>query len=84
MTFVPFALVLSLTPSLVAAPIGFDGPEVFKLDWNVRGLVAHDIDADGRTDLVLLNNDSTKIEILLQRLPDEIKSGGRVGPPVGM
>lgn len=47
------------------------GPEVVKLDWNTRGLVAADFDGDGRTDLALINNDRSRIEMLLQREPGE-------------
>ncbi len=42
-------------------------PEVYKLDWNTRGLVAHDINGDGRIDLAVLNNDRAKIDLLIQR-----------------
>jgi hypothetical protein len=49
----------------------FSGPEVVKLDWNTRGLVAADLDGDGRTDLALVNNDRARIEMLLQRAPGD-------------
>jgi len=45
-------------------------PEVLKLDWNTRGLLAADLDGDGRTDLALINNDRSRIELLYQRDPD--------------
>ena len=47
----------------------FSGPEVAKLDWNTRGMVAHDLDGDGRTDLALINNDRAAIELLYQQDP---------------
>ena len=47
----------------------FRGPEIIKLDWNTRALVARDIDGDGRTDLALINNDSAAIELLYQTNP---------------
>jgi hypothetical protein len=50
----------------LVAPV-FSGPEVAKLDWNVRALVAHDIDGDGRVDLALINNDRAAVELLFQR-----------------
>ncbi len=53
------------------APVRLDGPLVQPLDWGTRGLTAADIDGDGRNDLVLLNNDQAKIEILYQRTVDE-------------
>ena len=43
-----------------------DGPEVIKLDWNTRALVAHDLDGDGRTDLAVINNNRASIELLYQ------------------
>jgi len=45
------------------------GPEVAKLDWNTRGLVARDLDGDGRVDLALINNDRAAVELLYQRDP---------------
>jgi hypothetical protein len=47
----------------------FSGPEVAKLDWNTRGMVAHDLDGDGRIDLALINNDRAAIELLYQQDP---------------
>ncbi|MFK5985392.1 MAG: VCBS repeat-containing protein [Pseudomonadota bacterium] len=48
----------------------FSGPEVFKLDWNTRALVHFDIDNNGAEDLILLNNERTRIEILYQKRSD--------------
>ena len=45
-------------------------PEVIKLDWNTRGIIAPDLDGDGRHDLALINNDRSRIELLYQRPPD--------------
>lgn len=53
------------------ADLAFGGPEVFKLDWNTRALRAADLNGDGRTDLVLINNDRSAIEILEQLAPGE-------------
>jgi hypothetical protein len=53
--------------SLVAPQ--FSGPEVAKLDWNTRGMVARDLDGDGRVDLALINNDRAAIELLYQEDP---------------
>ncbi len=54
-----------------APPVGpqFSGPEVAKLDWNTRGLVARDLDGDGRVDLALINNDRAAVELLYQQDP---------------
>lgn len=43
------------------------GPEVTKLDWNTRGLNRADVDNDGLEDIVLINNDHARIEILFQK-----------------
>lgn len=51
------------------APV-LNPPEVVKLDWNTRGLLATDLDGDGRNDLALINNDRSRIELLYQRNPD--------------
>ncbi len=69
-------LLLALPLALAGAaeapgPFRLGGPEVAKLDWNVRGLVAKDLDGDGLTDLAVLNNDRARIELLFQRKPGE-------------
>ncbi len=63
-------LLVGNTPgaALPEAPI-FTGPEVVKLDWNTRALLARDLDGDGRQDLVLINNDRAAIELLYQLDP---------------
>lgn len=43
------------------------GPEVAKVDWNTRALVASDLDGDGKTDLAVINNDRAAIDLLYQR-----------------
>lgn len=50
------------------APV-LGGPEIVKLDWNIRRLIPADLNQDGRTDLALINNDRARIEVLLQRDP---------------
>ena len=47
------ALVLVLAPAAAApavrrAEVALGGPEVIKLDWNMRALQAADLDGDGR------------------------------------
>ena len=66
----------SLTVSLAAAgskPVAGEfalgGPEVVKLDWNTRALQAADLDGDGRQDLLLINNDRARIDLLYQLDP---------------
>lgn len=61
------ALGCGLVATVFAQPsFQLGGPEVAKLDWNVRALQAVDIDRDGRNDLVVLNNDHASIDILYQ------------------
>lgn len=74
----PCALLLCAVPVWAAsAPVPADpapalgGPEVAKLDWNSKGMLAADFDGDGRLDLALINNDRARIELLLQRAPGE-------------
>ena len=53
--------------SLNAAPtnrFGFTGPEVFPIDNLITQLHAADLDGDGRTDLVVVNNARSKINLL--------------------
>ena len=64
-------LLLSGWPANATDRIALNGPEVAKLDWNTRSLVAGDLDSDGLTDLALINNDRARIEILYQRAPGE-------------
>ncbi len=47
--------------------LGFRGPEVLKLDWATRSLNSADLNGDGLNDLVVVNNDLSKIEILHQK-----------------
>jgi hypothetical protein len=65
---VAFSIFAWILPAL-AGSVQLRGPEVYKLDWNTRALDAADVDGDGRTDLLLLNNDASKVELLLQRPP---------------
>jgi len=53
----------------LAQSIALGGPEVAKLDWNTRALTAADLNGDGLTDLVVLNNDRAQIDLLYQLKP---------------
>lgn len=46
-----------------------EGPWVTKLDWDTRSLVSADIDDNGRNDLVLINNERARIELLYAESP---------------
>jgi hypothetical protein len=71
-----FPLVLVFA-SVDAAPapgrteVALGGPEVIKLDWNTRALQAVDLNGDHRLDLVLINNDRGRIELLYQLDPSQ-------------
>ncbi len=57
-------------PAADAVPV-LGAPLVTKLDWNLRSMSVADLDGDGRNDLVVLNNDTGRIELLYQRKPGE-------------
>lgn len=78
-----FALACASFAALrAAAPdVALSGPEVRKLDWNTRMLQAADIDGDGRTDLLVANNDRGTIDILRQLTPGEARAAAASGRP---
>jgi hypothetical protein len=45
---------------------GFGEPEIIKLDWSTRSLISTDLNGDGLQDLLVLNNDTSRIELLHQ------------------
>lgn len=58
---------------------GFGEMEMVKLDWGIRNLKIVDLNADGRTDMVVANNIKARIELLIQKAavgvdedPDEV------------
>lgn len=60
-------LALSFCPFAVQAEsVTLNGPEVSKIDWNARSLVASDVDGDGLKELLFINNDHARIDILYQ------------------
>ncbi len=67
---IPAAL-LAVAPafSFAVEPVNLSSPSVVKLDWNTIAFISSDVDGDGRRDLVVLNNDSGKVEILYQNDP---------------
>src|SRR5271157_1782688 len=46
---------------------GFTGPEVFPIDSQISLLHAADLDGDGLTDLIVVNNARSKINLLYNR-----------------
>lgn len=59
-------LLLSVLVGGKAMALSFSGPEVLKLDWNTRSLNVSDMNNDGLNDLIIINNDTAKIELLYQ------------------
>ena len=59
-------LLIGILIGCKAMALSFSGPEVLKLDWNTRSLNVSDMNNDGLNDLILINNDTAKIEILYQ------------------
>ena len=53
-------------------PFGFSGIEIYKLDQDVSRLRAHDVNGDGLTDLVVVNNTRATIDFFIEKKPDEI------------
>ncbi len=54
-------------PAADPFPFGFRGFELYKLDHQIAQLTACDVDGDGLRDLLVVNNDRAKIEVLLRR-----------------
>ncbi len=52
----------------------FSEPEILKLGWNTHSPQCADFNGDGLPDIVLVNQDRSRIEFLLQR-PDGVKDG---------
>ena len=63
-------LVIAVTSALLvprSEELHFGGPEIFPLDARMHGLQAADLDGDGRTDALLINNARSSIQLLLNR-----------------
>jgi hypothetical protein len=56
---------------LNATAFRFIGPEVVKIDWNARALHSSDINGDDLADLVIVNRERSRIEILYRRKPGQ-------------
>jgi hypothetical protein len=59
------------------AAFSFSGPEVLKLDWGTRALNVSDVNQDGLSDLVVINNDTAQIELLYQLSADASTTNGK-------
>lgn len=76
MPLAAFLLALTALASPVAddPPFGFAGLELYKLDDNAVALTAADLNADGRTDFAAINNAKHRIEIFLQKTPEQYEA----------
>ena len=50
---------------------GFQGVEITKVDWRSHSLVAGDFNHDGKTDLAIVNNAHSRIDLLMQKAVSE-------------
>ncbi|MCP4836293.1 MAG: VCBS repeat-containing protein [Phycisphaera sp.] len=74
------ATISSAQDSETAAHFGFDGLEAVPVGPGVGAILAHDIDGDGLTDLVVANNHKSRIEVLRQRpdaTPEDLRAPRR-------
>jgi hypothetical protein len=62
--FAGAAFVLCAQAEDKSASFGFTGPEIFPIDSQISLLHAADLDGDGKTDLIVVNNARSKIDIL--------------------
>lgn len=46
---------------------GFGEIEIIKLDWGIKDLRISDLNGDGRNDIIIVNNNKSKIELLIQK-----------------
>lgn len=56
----------------------FGGPNILKLDWATRALESIDIDGDERKDLAVINNDTTRIDLLIQSNAMDLQSNAKL------
>jgi len=52
-------------------PYGLMPADVTKLNWTARSLCFADVNQDGKQDALLINNEKSRVEILIQRDPGE-------------
>ncbi len=84
MRFPSLFLVLAALPTFAQEnepkkpiPVQLDGPLVQVLSWDTRSPFPVDLDADGRLDLVVIDNEKARIELLYQRTPEELRKEAR-------
>ncbi len=63
-------------PTELGRNYGFSGLEVSRFNDGLRGLIKGDLDGDGATDLAVINNARSRIELLLRRREGEAPGEG--------
>jgi len=63
--------------SVAESRILLDAPLVQKMHWDLRAPVVADLDGDGRPDLAVLNNNESRVDLLLQRTPAELEKAAK-------
>ena len=58
---------------------GFSGPETFPIDFQIAQLRAADVNDDGLTDIVVVNNARSKINLLINQTGQTNRSAGAEG-----
>lgn len=66
--------------SSLSGHYGFNPLEIFKLQLRSSNLVAADLNNDGRTDLILIDNSNSRLDLLKQRDKPAPKTSTPVGP----
>ena len=55
----------------IAAYYGFGEMEIIKSDWGIKDLRIADFNGDGRNDIAVVNNRKARIELLIQKDPNQ-------------
>lgn len=62
---------LALAGRAADGEVWLDGPEVALASWGARSVTAADLNGNGRTDLILADNEGGRVRIYYQRAPGE-------------
>jgi len=65
------SVAIALEEATFKQTLSLDTPEVLKLDWGARSLEVNDLDKDGLSDLVVVDNDLNRIQFFYQLEADK-------------